>query len=65
MPITDESMQSTAFITFRGIYEWTRFRPAAECGADGSHVDRLLLPSSDLVIGLHTLQGLLSLLYRF
>jgi len=24
MPITDESMQSTAFITFRGIYEWTR-----------------------------------------
>jgi hypothetical protein len=24
MPITDGSMQSTAFITFRGIYEWTR-----------------------------------------
>jgi len=24
MTITDESMQSTAFITFRGIYEWTR-----------------------------------------
>ena len=24
MPITDESMLSTAFITFRGIYEWTR-----------------------------------------
>jgi hypothetical protein len=24
MPITNESMQSTAFITFRGIYKWTR-----------------------------------------